>query len=509
MRFSTATAATTALVAGLALAEPLATITPCPGANITTAPPITVTRQYQTVSTCSTTSACFRGSCVTKYPFQSYAYVNTAIPCAWDGTSVHTTTVTATAQNVTVSRFQTTITKFVTPTPVWVSGTTRHPTPTPVYLTIAKDFIVPYNEIGPLAIPGYGGSGLCTNCDIQSDGSRSQIVDVIECRSSPDGPQCMGYAETWVSQPAPSATATTAVHVSTQFVAPTAGTYTFTFPVIAPSHVWTAGTQTVTVGPSPYFVYATRGCNGPHQTIDFTTTVTQTIYYTVPFARQPPTASRVVPVPTGHHAFPGFPGHSQTTSLPENDGGDNFFGWADWGSDQVTNPAAPLPSEWADWALTASTTTTTTTTTTPSSSPSDSASFYITVNTGSKYHKRASRYVGFGSGGDGVIVDDVSQAALFKLVSGYLMSGGLYVDVDLSQAYVVFSLVSTLPAKSAQWSISGGVLTIVATIDGFCVNPDDSTLFIVISSEPSFTCNAVTFNTESPSSGKLFFLAQH
>ncbi|EXJ68600.1 uncharacterized protein A1O5_08394 [Cladophialophora psammophila CBS 110553] len=315
MRFVIAVAA---LVPGVAIAGPLTTINPCPNATSISATPITVTMQHQTVSTCSTTSTCFRGSCIARYSMETFAYVNTIIPAAWDGTSAITTTVTSTGQTVTVSRFHSTITKFATPTSAVVkNGTTSRAAPQPVYLTIAKDFMVPYNKIGPLAIPGYGGSGLCQGCNVQQDGSRSQVVNVIECRSGLDRAKCMAYAETWISKLALAASSTTLVPLATRFVAPSADTYTFTFTLTSPSHIITAGVETITVAPSPFFHHVIRQCHRPREVVDFTIVVTKTISWTVPCSRQPPRTSSVVPIPTGPHAIPGVrqPGKGPDPSL--------------------------------------------------------------------------------------------------------------------------------------------------------------------------------------------------
>lgn len=359
MRFSVSAAAATAVLAGVAIAEPLTVINPCPAATTTIGKPITVTKQYQEVSTCAPTTACLRGSCTTKYPFETYAYVNTVIPAAWDGKNLQSTTVTFTTQTVTVSRFQTTLTKWITPAPVLPkSGTTAAPRPTAIELTIAKDFFAPYNKLGPLAIPGYDGSGLCTECETQPDGSRSQVVGVVECRAGPGGSKCMGYDETWISKPAPSTSATTANACSTRWVAPSAGTYTFTFPFTAPARVITAAETTITVGPVPYWAHVTRVCHRSHEVVDFTTTITKTIYWTAPCSRQPPRTSSAVPVPTGNHAFPGWPrpGGGNGADGGINDSKGDPYGWADWGSDDATDPSKPIPGGWADWVATATTT---------------------------------------------------------------------------------------------------------------------------------------------------------
>ncbi|KIY01990.1 uncharacterized protein Z520_02128 [Fonsecaea multimorphosa CBS 102226] len=384
-----------ALVPVVALAGPLTTITPCPNAPSISATPIIVTVQHQTVSTCSGISACFKGDCTTRYSLDTFAYVSTVIPAAWDGTSVHATTVTSTAQTVTVSRFRSTITKSATATAVVNNGTTSHASPRPVYLTIAKDYMVAYNEIGPLAIPGYGGSGLCKECDVQQDGSRSQVVNVIECRAGPVGACCMGYAETWISEPATASSSTTVAPLATRFVAPSAGIYTFTFTLTAPSHTITAGVEAITIAPSPYFHQVIRECHRPREVVDFTVVVTKTIYWTIPCSIQPPWTSSAVPIPTGSHEIPGFrrPVKGPNVSLDNLIG--NAYGWADWGNDDVTNPSLPLPQDWADWTSIYSQSITET----ESPSVSPSSSFGSSSGSASNsYTTTSSTYISLGTG---------------------------------------------------------------------------------------------------------------
>ncbi|OAG34984.1 hypothetical protein AYO21_10871 [Fonsecaea monophora] len=339
-----------ALVPGVVLAGPLATITPCASAPSLSAIPIIVTAQHQTVSTCFGISACFQGTCTTRYSLDTFAYVSTVIPAAWDGTSIHATTVTSTTQTVTVSRFRTTITKLATATSAVIkNGTTSHAPPKPVYLTVAKDFMVAYNKMGPLAIPGYGGSGLCKECNVHQDGSRSQVVNVIECRSGLVGAKCMGYAETWISMPASASSSTTLTPLSTRFVAPSAGTFTFTFTLTAPSHIVTAGVKTITLAPSPYFHHIVRECHRPREIIDFTIVVTKTISWTLPCLRQPPRTSSTVPLPTGNHVIPGFRDPGNRPSSPVDDLGGDAYDWTSWGGDDVVKPSLPLSQDWRDW----------------------------------------------------------------------------------------------------------------------------------------------------------------
>lgn len=149
MRLSFGTAM---LMAGAALADPLATVNPCPLATSTTYQPITITSQYQTYSTCYPTTACVHGVCSTNYPFETSSFVSSTIPNAWDGETGSSTLVTAIDQDITVSQFSATQTRYVTPSPTTIGRTIYVYEPTPVYLTIKKDFHAPYNELGPLAV---------------------------------------------------------------------------------------------------------------------------------------------------------------------------------------------------------------------------------------------------------------------------------------------------------------------------------------------------------------------
>ena len=375
--FSVATASVV-LMAGTALAGSLTTITPCVGCpSSVSQPPITVSAQYQTVSTCAPTSACARGGlCQTSYPYETFAYVSTVIPCA--GGSA---TITKTDQPVTVSRYRTTVTSFSTP------AGRRHAKPTPVYSTIGQDYVLPYNKVGPLAIPGYGGSGLCTDCGEDASGARRQPVAVTECTAGPAGTRCVEYTKTLVSTSAPSAVSKTAAACSTNFNAPSAGTYTFTFPHSAPARTITANGHTFTVGGQNFNVYASRfiGHPGPFR---FQTTVTATITQTVPASTIPARATHSAPVPpfwnhrpSGAPSDPSWP--QKTTSSSSADPST----WLDWTSSSSTtssNPWGPsstsatLPPAWS------STATTTpdgypTTTTTPYGYPTTTTTTWTTT----------------------------------------------------------------------------------------------------------------------------------
>lgn len=74
---------------------------------------------------------------------------------------------------------------------------------------------VTFSELGPHAIEGYGGSGLCKDCDPDDDGVESQVVSVKKCTNR----VCKGQLQTWRSNPTTSyayheSPVTTAVYAS-------------------------------------------------------------------------------------------------------------------------------------------------------------------------------------------------------------------------------------------------------------------------------------------------------
>ncbi|KIV82625.1 hypothetical protein PV11_04723 [Exophiala sideris] len=300
--------------AARAQSTPLATITPCPAAPALNLEPITVTTQYQPVFTCEPSSTCRRSRCTTIYPLQTYEYVSTVIPCPYGLSSV--STVTRTEQSVLVSRATTTITGTTLSTMVAVV----HGTPTTSvllhrdYTTVSKEWSAPYNSLGPLAIAGYPGSGLCTDCDL------SQTLEVIECINSRQDPiQCRSGLETWIVQALPTSSAAVA-HCSSTTAVPSAGVYTFTWTQICEAFTLQAPARTVTITiggnehPSlvvstiqatstvfpeqQWMAVATRSCNGP-TTISFEVDVTKTFIYQWPQSTMHDTSPSKIPEPAG------------------------------------------------------------------------------------------------------------------------------------------------------------------------------------------------------------------
>ncbi|TVY43033.1 hypothetical protein LOCC1_G007368 [Lachnellula occidentalis] len=198
----------------------LATISPCPSCPFNVKPAaITVTQQYQPVSTCTPSNS--RNKIVPAC--SSYAFVSTVIPFMGANSS---TTVTKTDQILLLSHLSTVITSSVpcsTVAPKWgQNGTTSVSACTNTHLqTMVIDASCPFNQIGPLGIQGYPGSGLCQACAEDADGSQHQPVNIMKCL---DG-ICFTYAETWVSTK-PTSTSTLAVPVSSTIYCSSQGVYT-------------------------------------------------------------------------------------------------------------------------------------------------------------------------------------------------------------------------------------------------------------------------------------------
>ncbi|KAJ9496132.1 hypothetical protein LTR96_008638 [Exophiala xenobiotica] len=197
---------------GRAFAEVLAILTPCAAAS-KSVQPITVTAQHQLVSTCSPSTGCIRGKCTAGYKMQTFAWVSTVIPCAWDGTTFSSCTVTKTDQAVTVSRTSALSTAmpqrssavhinvdnpFIPLMPSQAAGK--------VWQAEWKWWAARYDQLGPFAIPGYEGSGLCSSdCAKQQEDTFHQRLNVTVCmkRDFNSSPVCGRYSETWIALPAP------------------------------------------------------------------------------------------------------------------------------------------------------------------------------------------------------------------------------------------------------------------------------------------------------------------
>ncbi|KIW15096.1 hypothetical protein PV08_07883 [Exophiala spinifera] len=388
--------ALTLLAADMAMADLPTVVEPCPEATSLSIPPVTVTAQYQPISTCAPTTVCVKGTCATKYPLTAFPFVSTVVPFAWNGTTSQLTTVTDIAQPVRASEFLTTLTQ-VTAAPSldkrswvdWFKEKSHAPQSTTLYQTVTRRAMVPYKEIGPLCIPEWEGSGLCEKCEGKSDGSRSQLLDVTECRSgvNVDGKayeKCVEWYETIIERPAPTSTVTARALCSSEGKIPHAGVYTWTFPQVAPPVTITAPPTTVTVTvkgrPSLHVIpkevkvipgkawnaYVTKSFSGP-TTFQFNVYITKVIIFNVPWFTQPAGNTRHIPVPTGGHGGKG----RNWWPLPEpSKGGSAGQAWEDWNSvssttTSVTSTGGPISQ------------------TTSSSSSSSSSSSTSTTSNGS------------------------------------------------------------------------------------------------------------------------------
>lgn len=186
-------------------------------------PLVTVTSQYQAVPT-------YIAGKKHGY-FANYKYVSTVIDDA-DGKC----TVTRTKQPVTVYHHKSTATHTTT------CDSVGHPAPTGAsykntttkvwYELYEKVYEVPYKNLGPSALPGYGGSGLCKSCHGDDD-TVYQPVDVKEYI----GGKWKMYKQTFTyGLPKPSTT-----------MFPTAGVYTLPSYDVTVDHATTiAGEATAT-----------------------------------------------------------------------------------------------------------------------------------------------------------------------------------------------------------------------------------------------------------------------
>lgn len=275
----------------------LATITPCPNCPKSISPaPITVTSQFQPVSTCTPQKTCTKTTCHLEPSCSTYDWVSTTVPCLGGATS---TLITKTDQIVELSHVSTVLTSYApcaTKAPSWNGTIPRYQNETctsTTYQTMIVDISAPYDECGPLALGNWGGSGLCKECVPNAD-TKSQVVHVSKCL---DG-QCSTYAETWVSKK-PTATASSeskapfsssyscskginTIPVTATFspsgdsayTAPVTSTFAITTSVASPQvvNVQTTVTVTFTAGPAAPQETSSSLCPTPIATSTFCST---------------------------------------------------------------------------------------------------------------------------------------------------------------------------------------------------------------------------------------------
>ena len=444
----------------------LATITPCPWCPSSVAPAVqNVTQQLQTLSTCSAAvSACYKGRCHTSYPYSSWQWVSSTIPCSFNNFDKNATAqtgssclVTKTEDCVPVSEYTTTVTSYtlstwttttyatITPSTTPTSSATWSTyssatssvwssteevvvviaSPVPVYEYIEKDYCAVFSGLGPLAmLDHYDGSGLCTTCGVKGVGL-TQAVSATECRTGYGyaSTSCVTYAETWTSSPAPPATVTATQVWSSKFS--TDGSWDITFTGVVPAQTVSAPNGWVTSDPTPVPWAFHGSCSDGPTTIDFTTTVTTTMTVSIPW------------------------------TTPTDQG---YSGWSDW-------------------------------TANPTTSATSAVTGYLQVaDPATRYRKRDGKYVSF-SGEDGIVVSGNTDATTFVYDGGYLLSDGEYITCD-GTGYSTFEKSVDKPA-SGSWVISGGVYgTLSCSSVTFCESGLGS-LFIEYDSSPSFSCPKV------------------
>lgn len=277
----------------------LTSYNPCPQDSQIT--PIPVTAQYQPVSTCFPSLQCTNSTCSTSYSYETHNYVSTVIPCAFNGVTVSTCTITATDETVVLSTASTTLTAVFTGSPHG-HGRVQRPHVYTVVETRDRKVEAGYGAIGSIGIPGYSGSGLCYDCEGPA-GILEQAVVVTECRSrlneKPQQPRCQRKEETWIQLPSEMQTTPVTATCSSRFPAASAGVFTFSFEQRAPPRLITGKrraiteyirgrptiywgpARTITIPAQPWHAVVTQTCTGP-TVIDFTMTVTTTITVTSP-----------------------------------------------------------------------------------------------------------------------------------------------------------------------------------------------------------------------------------
>lgn len=286
--------------AGRPQSSALTIVTPCPAVSSSKGPQaITVTSQYQPISTCEAHVACVKKRCRTEYSYSTWDFVSTVIPCPFNSPSP-VTTVTKTDQSVLVSRASKTITNTEVTTSIvtkkWRAPATVTSTATS-YTTIVKEWSASYKNIGPLAIPDYPGCGICKSC-VGPKGEKIQHLDLLECIQKPIGPViCHKVPEIWVFDDTPTTSTTASAVCSTRTSVPSAGTYIFRFPqrcpaatVLVPARTITKGSKgdvttvpaTKTVIPGKEWTATiTRSCTRP-TIIEFHIVVTKVIIFIIP-----------------------------------------------------------------------------------------------------------------------------------------------------------------------------------------------------------------------------------
>ncbi|KAI1619271.1 hypothetical protein EDD37DRAFT_217431 [Exophiala viscosa] len=212
----------------------------------------------------------------------------------------------------------------------WPRGHGKDNDTEPLREVLIKTWVASFFNIGPLAMPGYGGSRLCVDCGPDESGSRSQTFNVTECWMTPlRNISCSEYMEIWISRPGPFKTSSLTAVVSTTSYVASQGTYTFFFTqeapditVVAPASTVTVhlpdgetsqlveAARTITIPGTPWTAGVVRACQGP-TLFDIVTTVTTTATWVPPCETGTSTSGQ-----NGGWYFPNPPSPTVTTVNP-------------------------------------------------------------------------------------------------------------------------------------------------------------------------------------------------
>ena len=135
--------------------------------------------------------------------------------------------------------------------------------------------------------------------------------------------------------------------------------------------------------------------------------------------------------------------------------------------------------------------------TTPSST-----GFNIQIQGPNAKDKRDVSYIGFSGGSDdhGIAIGSQAQAAVFGIIDSFLVSDGEFVETALGVGFLQFRKTFAPPEDHSIWiaNTTSVELTNPAFSVGsgqalFCVASDES-IYVELTSEPSFTCTQVTLS---------------
>ncbi|KAK5168499.1 hypothetical protein LTR04_006626 [Oleoguttula sp. CCFEE 6159] len=352
---------------------------------------------------------------------------------------------------------------------------------TPVLDIVETNDIVRFSDIGPLAIPGYAGSGLCRSCDTDGKGAQSQHVKVEQCRNG----ACVHFTEDRIQDTAGRTTVTAFPKASNGAVAVTSvGNRLLSADFFHPGGVVIGGQSfrpgdRTTIDSTPISVATNaviyRHRDGGSSTIHFSPALVSA----QPSVGRPRTSSTISPagaVTTGASSTSsGF-----TTSVLAGSTTTPVVGASPITPTTTASVTSSASSSVGPLILTTTTTTASTTSlfitssttpavgnvtppttsTTTTTVPARSAFIVSVQSVAAKYHKRQSGgYIGF-SGNDAVVVATQAEAAVFSIVNSQLITSGQFVGAASGVGNSILQKFTTAPAFSTVWSaaIGGGVL---------------------------------------------------